>query len=139
MGKKSKKDKAPTLFDKYHYSKYKYAKHSAQKMRLVMDQIRGTDVVEAQKILNFSDRRAAVMIKKCLDAAVANAAIGCVNPEKNINKPAISDPKELAVVHCWVDEAPTRKGWIPRSKGMANPLLFRSSHITVMVGQKEEK
>jgi large subunit ribosomal protein L22 len=137
--KTKKKDKAITLYDNFHFSKYKYAKHSAQKMRLVIDQIRGMPVLEAKKVLKFSDKRAAVMINKCLDAAIANAALGCVNEKKNINKPAITDPRELEVSHCWVDEAPTRKGWIPRSKGMANPLLFRSSHITVMLGQKEDK
>jgi len=128
------REKRKTLFDKHHYSQYLYAKHSAQKMRLVADQVRGLSVSEAQKILKFSDKRAAVMIKKCLDSAVANAAVGSVKK----NKIAVTNPNDLTVLYCWVDEAPTRKGWIPRSKGMANPLLFRSSHITVMVGQKEE-
>lgn len=134
MSKRLKKEDRKTLYDLHHYAVYKYAKHSAQKMRLVANQIRGLSVPDAQKILKFSDRRAAVMITKCLDSALSNAAVGCAKTEK---KPA-TDPKSLSILYIWVDEAPTRKGWIPRSKGMANPLLFRSSHITVLVGEKEE-
>lgn len=134
MSKRLKNSERKTLYDLHHYAVFKYAKHSAQKMRLVANQIRGLPVTEAKKILKFSDKRAAVMINKCLESALSNATIGCAKKDK---KPA-SDVKNLNVLYCWIDEAPTRKGWIPRSKGMANPLLFRSSHITVLVGEKEE-
>lgn len=104
--------------------RYRYAKVSPRKARLVLDKIRGQDVGHADDLLRFSDRRAAVMIRKALASAVANA-----------EKQGQCDRKSLKVTQCFIDCAPLRKGWIPRSRGMATPLLFRSSHITICVGE----
>ena len=107
-----------------YVARYRYAKVSPRKARLVMDKIRGCAVGQADDILRFSDRRAAVMIRKALASAVANA-----------EKQGDMDRKSLKVIRCFIDCAPVRKGWIPRSRGMATPLIFRSSHITIFVGE----
>ena len=76
-------------------AKHKYARSSAQKVRLVADQIRGLSVARALDILNFSNKKAALLVKKVLNSAIANA-------EHN----AGADIDELKVSRVFVDEAP---------------------------------
>ena len=96
---------------------------SAQKGRLVADQIRGLPVAQALNILNFSPKKAAVIIKKALESAIANA-------EHNEG----ADIDELKVSAIFVNEARTMKRFHARAKGRGNRILKRSSHITVTVG-----
>lgn len=96
---------------------------SPQKVRLVVDQIRGQKVQRALEILQFSNKKAAVLIKKTLESAIANA---------EHNKGA--DIDELKVSQAFVDAGPTLKRWRPRAKGRANKILKRTSHITIAVG-----
>lgn len=103
-------------------SKYRYARISAQKCRLVVDQIRGLPVEQALNILRFSKKNAALMVKKTLDAAIANA-------ENNEG----ADVDELRVSKIYVDEGPTMKRMRARAKGRGSRILKRTSHITVMV------
>jgi len=98
---------------------------SAQKARLVADQIRGKSVEEALDILQFSGRKGADIIKKVLESAIANA-------EHNDG----ADVDELKVSTIFVDEGMTMKRIKPRAKGRADRILKRSCHITVKVAEK---
>ena len=103
----------------------KGAKISAQKVRLVADQVRGKPVEEALDILQFSGRKGADIMKKVLESAIANA-------EHN----AGVDVDELSVTTVFVDEGVTMKRIKPRAKGRADRILKRSCHITVKVAEK---
>lgn len=106
-------------------AKLSYARISAQKSRLVADQIRGLPVDKALQTLTFSTKKAAEMIKKILESAIANA-------EHNEG----ADIDELKVAKIYVDEGPTYKRMRARAKGRGNRILKRTSHITVVVGDK---
>lgn len=103
-------------------AKLKGARISAQKARLVADQIRGKSVSEALTILAFSPKKAAVIVKKVLESAIANA-------EHNEG----ADIDDLRVSTIFVDEGMTMKRIKPRAKGRADRILKRNSHITVKV------
>ncbi len=103
-------------------AKLKGARISAQKVRLVADQVRGLPVERADELLMFSNKKAAQIIRKVLLSAVANA-------EHNSG----ADIDELKVQRIWVDEGPTMKRGMPRAKGRYNRILKRSSHITVVL------
>jgi large subunit ribosomal protein L22 len=98
------------------------ARMSAQKARLVADQIRGKGVEEALELLAYSPKKAAVLIKKVLNSAIANA-------EHNEGV----DIDELKVSSIYVDEGMTLKRIRPRAKGRADRIMKRSCHITVKV------
>lgn len=103
----------------------KYARVSAQKGRLVADQVRGLPVEEALQLLTFSPKKSAGLVKKVLESAIANA-------EHNEG----ADIDELKVSAIYVDEGPTHKRIQPRAKGRANRILKRTSHITIKVADK---
>ena len=103
-------------------AKLKGAHLSAQKARLVADQIRGKAVEEALELLTFSSTKAAVLIKKVLDSAIANA-------EHNEG----ADIDELQVSSIFIDEGTTMKRIRPRAKGRAGRILKRSCHITIKI------
>ena len=105
-------------------AKLKGAAISAQKARLVADQIRGKDVEEALALLQFSPKKAAALVKKVLNSAIANA-------EHNEGK----DIDDLAVSTIFVDEGMTMKRIRPRAKGRADRIFKRSCHITVKVSE----
>ena len=102
------------------------AQISAQKVRLVADQVRGKEVEEALDILEFSNKKAAELVKKVLNSAIANA-------EHNEG----ADVDELKVSTIFVDEGRTLKRLRPRAKGRADRILKRSCHITVKVSDSE--
>ena len=106
-------------------AKLKGAKLSAQKARLVADQIRGKSAESALELLQFSGRKGADIIKKVLEPAIANA-------EHNDG----ADVDELKVSTIFVDEGMTMKRIRPRAKGRADRILKRSCHITVKVSEK---
>lgn len=106
-------------------AKLSYAHISPQKVRLVADQVRGLPVERALETLTFSTKKAAEMVRKLLESAIANA-------EHNEG----ADVDELKVAKIFVDEGPTQKRIQPRAKGRANRILKRSSHITVTVGER---
>ena len=105
-------------------AKLKYARISAQKARLVADQIRGLHVERALDTLTFSTKKGAPMIKKVLESAIANA-------EHNEG----ADIDELKVASVMVDEGPTMKRIRPRAKGRAARIFKRTSHITLTVAE----
>jgi len=106
-------------------AKLKGAQLSAQKARLVADQIRGKNVEEALDLLAFSAKKGATIIKKVLESAIANA-------EHNEG----ADVDELRVSTIFVDEGITMKRIKPRAKGRADRILKRSCHITVKVADQ---
>jgi len=105
-------------------AKLKYARISAQKARLVADQIRGLHVEKALNTLAFSTKKGAPLIKKVLESAIANA-------EHNEG----ADIDELKVATIMIDEGPTMKRIRPRAKGRAARILKRTSHITLTVAE----
>jgi len=105
-------------------AKLSNAKISAQKVRLVADQVRSMPVERALDLLTFSNKKAAGLIKKLLESAIANA-------EHNDG----ADIDELVVKTIFVDEGPTQKRWRARAKGRGNRILKRSSHISVTVAE----
>jgi large subunit ribosomal protein L22 len=107
-------------------AKLKGARISAQKARLVADQVRGMQVEEALNVLEFSPKKAAHIVKKVLDSAIANA-------ENNEG----ADVDELKISSIYVDEGMTMKRLRPRAKGRADRILKRSCHITVKVADGE--
>ena len=100
------------------------ARISAQKARLVADQVRGLPVSRALDLLKFSDKKAAHMIYKVVYSATSNA-------ENNLG----ADVDELKVKAIMVDEGPTLKRFMARAKGRGTRILKRTSHITVVVGE----
>ena len=105
-------------------AKLKYARISAQKARLVGDQIRGQHVERALNDLAFSTKKGAAIMRKILESAIANA-------ENNEG----ADVDELKVVEVQVNEGPTMKRIRPRAKGRAARILKRTSHISVTVAE----
>ncbi len=103
-------------------ARLKGARISAQKARLVADQVRGKSVEEALDLLSFSNKKGAAVIKKLLESAIANA-------EHNEG----ADVDELKVATIFVDEGATLKRLMPRAKGRADRIFKRSCHITIKV------
>ncbi len=105
----------------------RYVRISPYKARQVADLIRGKDLEDARYITGFSARGAARVVGKVLESAVANA-------ENNQGLRA----DDLVVVNCYVDEGPTLKRWRPCARGRATRIRKRTSHITVVLGEREE-
>jgi len=101
---------------------------SAQKVRLVADTVRGKDVVEALTILKFTPNQASLPVSKVLASAMANG-------EENFGV----SREDLYVYRIFADEAPTRKWRRFGARGRFKPWLRRSSHITVLLRERETK
>jgi len=94
-----------------------------RKVRLVADLIRGKSVEEAQTILQFTIKRAALPLLKLLNSAVASAK------QKNL------DPARLYISKITVDEGPKFKRWQPRARGQASEIQKKTSHITLVLAE----
>ncbi len=105
----------------------KYLRVSPRKARLVIDLIRGKSVREAEAILNVLPNKGAEFAVKVLKSAVANA-------ENNLSL----DKDDLIVRKAYVDEGPSLRRYKPRAQGRADRMLHRMSHITIVVGEREE-
>ena len=106
----------------------KYIRISPQKMRLVIDQIRGKNVEEALNILKFVPKRSAGVISKTLQTAVANAE----------NTPSV-DVDRLYVKSATVDGAGMWKRFMPRAQGRATKIRKRLSHVTIVLDEGSER
>jgi large subunit ribosomal protein L22 len=95
------------------------------KCRIVIDLIRGKSIDEALSILRFVPKRASKPIEKVVKSAAANA-----EHNYNLNR------KNLVIMSAFVDGGPVLKRFHPRQRGQAFPILKRTSHITVVVGEK---
>lgn len=105
----------------------RYVHVAPNKARAVVDQIRGKDVERARETLAFTNRAVAEVIEKTLNSAVANA----------VNNNGMSEDG-LYVKATYVDEGPIWKRIRPRAKGSASRIRKRTSHITVIVANREE-
>jgi len=108
------------------FSQARYVDMSAQKVRLVADLVRGKDIQEAITLLKFTPNRAAHPISKVLASAMANG-------EENFGV----SRDDMYVYRITVDEAPTRKWRRFGARGRFKPWLRRSSHITVILRERE--
>lgn|SRR3990167_10507481 len=107
-------------------AKLKFVRLSAQKCRLVCDQIRGLSIDRALDILKFSNKRSAVVLKKVLDTAIANA-------ESNFS----ADIDELKVARIFADQGPAFKRMQARAKGRGSRILKPTCHITIVLSDEE--
>ncbi|MGB7754497.1 MAG: 50S ribosomal protein L22 [Salinisphaera sp.] len=106
-------------------AKLRFARISPQKARLVADEVRGMPVERALEVLEFSTKKAAQIVRKVLESAVANA-------EHNEG----ADIDELKITTIMVDEGPTMKRMKPRARGSADRILKRTSHVTIRVADR---
>ncbi len=106
----------------------KYIRISPRKVRQVVNLIRGKKVDEALAILKFTPKVSTDPVSKVLNSAVANA-------EHNLEL----SPDDLYVTSIYVDQGPTLKRIMPRAMGRADKIRKRTSHITVVVGDKKEE
>ncbi|MGP1954418.1 MAG: 50S ribosomal protein L22 [Arsenophonus sp. NC-TX2-MAG3] len=104
---------------------HRHARSSPQKVRLVADLIRGKKVSKALEILNYTNKKAAALVKKVLKSAIANA-------EHNNG----ADIDDLKITKIFVNEGSTMKRIMPRAKGRADRILKRTSHIIVGVSDR---
>jgi large subunit ribosomal protein L22 len=104
----------------------RFVRIAPRKARQVIDLIRGKRVGDAQTILKFTPRFAAEVIGKVLKSAVANA--------ENNNK---LNRERLIVAEAYVDQGPTMKRYMPRAQGRASLIHKRTSHVTIVVAEKE--
>jgi len=103
----------------------KYIRISPTKVRRVVEQIRGKPVAEAQALLRFMPHKAARVLEKALKSAVANA-------ENNLDLAR----DDLIVARAYVDAGPSTRRLAPRARGRLDVMTRRSSHVTVVVGEK---
>ena len=108
------------------HAKLSFCGTSAQKMRLVIDLVRGKPAVEAMNLLRFTQKQAAREVHQLLSSAVANA-------EENFGV----SRDDLFVYRIMADEAPTRKWRRFGARGRFKPILRRASHVTVVLREKE--
>ncbi len=105
----------------------RYARMSAQKVRLVADLVRGKDVAKAINILTFNNKKAAEVVKKLLESAVSNA-------ENNEGL----DVDLLKISKIFVDQAGGLKRFMARAKGRGNRITKRNCHITIVVDESKK-
>ncbi len=108
-------------------AKARHVPISPQKARLVVDMVRGKDVMEALDILKFTPKKAARSVTKVLNSAIANA-------ENNFGL----NRYDLYIHHIVADEGPMRKWRRFGARGRVKPRLRRSSHISVVLREREE-
>ena len=106
-------------------AKLSYARVSVQKACFVLDAIRGKDVDTAIAILEYNPRYASGLVKKLIESAAANA-------ENNLGM----DRENLYVAECYANKGPTMKRIQPRAQGRAYRIEKRTSHITVVLDER---
>ena len=106
-------------------SRVNHHRGSPKKAKLLVDLVRGRSADEASDILRFSTKRAAVNVRKALEAARADA------------EEAGADLSALIVAECTVDNGPHIKRFRPKDRGRAHPILKRTSHITIGLQERE--
>ncbi len=104
---------------------HRFARTSAQKARLVADQVRGMSTDKALDLLKFSPRKASNLIRLVVNSAVSNA----------VNNNGM-EPSKLFISRIMIDEGPSLKRVMPRAKGRADRIVKRTSHITVYVAER---
>ena len=105
----------------------KHIRISPRKVRMVVDTVRGKSVSQAMSLLTFTQKKAAKPLQKLLRSAVANAA----------ENDGIDDVDALMIDQIMVDEGPTLKRYMPRARGRATPIRKRTSHIRIMLRERD--
>ena len=105
----------------------KHIRISPRKVRMVVDTVRGKSVSQAMSLLTFTQKKAAKPVQKLLRSAVANAAVN----------DGIDDVDALMIDQIMVDEGPTLKRYMPRARGRATPIRKRTSHIRIMLRERD--
>ena len=105
----------------------RYLRVAPRKARLVADQVRGLSVPEAQELLDFSTRSAALDIRKLIDSAAANA---------ENNHDLVADEMEIAEIR--VDQGPTLKRWRARARGRATRIEKKTCHVSIALRENTE-
>ena len=100
---------------------------SPRKVRMVVDTVRGKSVSQALSILGFTRKKAASPVQKLLKSAVANA----------LENGGVNDADALVIDRIMVDEGPTLKRYMPRARGRATPIRKRTSHIRIMLRERD--
>ena len=113
---------------KEYRASHRFASISPRKARYVMDLVRNQKAEAAIELLEFTHRRAAPMISKVIRSAVANA----------VQEGAV-EAENLVIARAYVDEGPTWKRWRPRARGMAFPIMKRTSHLNVVLTEQAGK
>lgn len=111
----------------------RHVRQSPSKVRVVLDQVRGMSAAEARVTLEFSDRRAADPVLKCLNSALAN-----MNSKYELHQDIAELAQDLTVDEAFANEGPTLKRFRPRARGRASKIRKRSSHITIVVSDGQE-
>jgi large subunit ribosomal protein L22 len=102
---------------------------SPRKVRMVVDTVRGKSVSQALNILEFTRKKAASPVQKLLKSAVANA----------LENGGVNDADALVIDRIMVDEGPTLKRFTPRARGRATPIRKRTSHIRIMLRERDSQ
>jgi large subunit ribosomal protein L22 len=102
---------------------------SPRKVRMVVDTVRGKSVSQALNILEFTRKKAASPVQKLLKSAVANA----------LENGGVNDADALVIDRIMVDEGPTLKRYMPRARGRATPIRKRTSHIRIMLRERDSQ
>lgn len=110
----------------------RYIRVTPQKARRIMNVVRGKDAQSALNTLEYAPQAAAKPIRKVLVSALANAEQAARNAGETYNE------AEMQIVEAFVDEGPTMKRFRARAKGQGAQILKRTSHLTVVVGTKED-
>lgn len=111
----------------------RFVRVTPQKARRVVNEVRNKSVLDAADILQYAPQAVAKDIRKVLLSAVANAQVKAQKDGENFSE------SDLWVLETYVDEGPTMKRFQPKAQGRAGRILKRTSHITVIVGTKEDK
>jgi large subunit ribosomal protein L22 len=112
-------------------AKARFVRVTPQKARRVVDLIRGKQAGEAVAVLKFAPQAAGETVLKVVESAIANAREGAKRAGERL------DEADLYVSEVFVDEGPTLKRFRPRAQGRASQILKRTSHITVVVVERE--
>lgn len=104
----------------------RYVRIAPRKARQITNLIKGKDLKEALTILRYTPRGAAAVVEKVVRSAAANAEN---NHDMNVDA--------LYVKNSYVDEGPTYKRWLPRARGRADRIRKRTSHITVILEERQ--
>lgn len=110
----------------------RFVRVTPMKARRVVDTIRGKGADEALTQLEFAPQAAAKTVSKVLGSAIANARFKADEASERF------DENDLVITEAFVDEGPTLKRFLPRAQGRAAQVLKRTSHITLVVGDRKE-
>jgi large subunit ribosomal protein L22 len=112
-------------------AKARFVRVTPQKARRVVDLIRGKQAGEAVAVLKFAPQAAGEKVLKVVESAIANAREAAKRSNERL------DEADLYISEVFVDEGPTLKRFRPRAQGRASQILKRTSHITVVVAERE--